>query len=71
MRKYLYVMKKGDGPQQSVGPSKSVLVYALHSLEKRPRPGSISGVCAIIIITIIFYTIVLLLYFSKMAGSSF
>ena len=30
--------------------SKSVLVYALHSLEKHPRPCSISGVCAKIII---------------------
>ena len=34
--------------------SKSILVYALHSLEKRPRPCSISDVCAKIIIIIIY-----------------
>ena len=47
---------KKDGVSEStiiIGPSKSFLVYALHSLEKRPRPCSISGVCAKIII--IFY----------------
>ena len=35
-----------------MGPSKSVLVYARHSLKKPPRPCSISGVCAKIIIII-------------------
>ena len=36
-----------------VGPFKFVLVYALHSLEKRPRPWSISGVYAKIFIIIL------------------
>ena len=48
-------MKKGVGSQSTIiiGPSKSVLVYALHNLEKRPRPCPISDVCAKIIIIII------------------
>ena len=35
LRKYKYVMKKGAGSEYTViiGPSKSVLVYAVHSLE--------------------------------------
>ena len=36
MRKYLYVMKKGGGSESTTiirGASKSVLVYALYSLE--------------------------------------
>ena len=34
-RNYEYVMKKGGGSKSTIiiGPSKSVLVYALHSLE--------------------------------------
>ena len=45
-------MKKGGGSESAiiVGPSKSVLVYALHSLEIRPRPCPISGVRAKIIL---------------------
>ena len=38
----------------------SVLVYALHRLEKCPRPCSISGVCAKIIIIIIINVFVVL-----------
>ena len=35
LRKYSYVMKKGAGSASTIiiGPSKSVLVYALHSLD--------------------------------------
>ena len=35
LRKYCYVMEKGGGSESTIiiGPSKSVLVYALHSLE--------------------------------------
>ena len=40
----------GRSPQSSVGSSKSVLAYALHSIDKPDRPGSISGVSAKIII---------------------
>ena len=34
-RKYEYIMKKGSGSKSTIiiGPSNSVLVYALHSLE--------------------------------------
>ena len=47
-------MKKGGGSAFTIiiGPSKSVLIYALHSLEN----GPISGVCAKIIIIILEYT---------------
>ena len=45
-------MKKGSGSESTIiiGPSKSVLVYALHS-RIRPRPWPISGIRAKIIIS--------------------
>ena len=64
-------MKKRGGSLSTIiiGPSKSVLVYALHSLEKRHRPCPISGVCVKIIIIIFsaehlrVIEIIILLYF--------
>ena len=53
-------MKKSGGSEFSIiiGPSKSVLVYAFHSLEYvRPTPCPISGVRAKIIIIIVLGTI--------------
>ena len=45
-------MKKGAGSESTIiiGPSKSVLVYAIHRLRIRPRPCPISGVRVKIII---------------------
>ena len=51
-------MKKGGGSESTiiVGPSKSVLVYALHSLEYVLGLTRCSGVCAKIIIIIGVYS---------------
>ena len=48
-------MKKGGGSESPIiiGSSKSVLVYALHTLEN--VLGPISGACAKIIIIILLY----------------
>ena len=61
-------MKKGGGSASTIiiDPSKSVLIYALHSLEKRPRPCSISDVCAkIIFILLIVFLMALLILMQK------
>ena len=51
-KEVLICHKKGGGSESTIiiGPSKSVLVYALHGLEKCPMACLISSVCAKIIL---------------------